>query len=116
MTQALDLLQGEEAPPVHVGFYNIAVTDGHGRTVYLDQQFDPLIVEGAIDYLADATLTKSKPTDIVEYLQQQGPTPVIEIERVFGLSPKEAQADLERLEKLGKAKSSRLAGVAFWSV
>ncbi len=45
--------QGEGAPLVHVGFYNIAVTDGHGRTVYLDQHFHPSAVEGAIDYLAE---------------------------------------------------------------
>lgn len=108
--------QGEGAPPVHVGFYNIAVTDGRGRTVYLDQQFDPLIVEGAIDYLTNASLKKSKPTDIAGYLKQQGPTPAIEIERVFGLPSKDAQTQLEGLEQLGQAKSSRLAGAPFWSV
>lgn len=107
--------QGEGAPPVHVGFYNIAVTDGHGRTVNLDQQFHPSVVEGAIDYLAGAQLKKAKPTDVLAYLKAQGPTPVVEVERVFDLPSKEANAELERLEKLGMAKRSTLAGEIFWS-
>ena len=77
--------QVEGAPPVHVGFFNIAVTDGRGRTVYLDQQFEPSVVEGAIDYLADGKLKKAKPTDLAAYLGAHGPTPRVEVERVFGL-------------------------------
>lgn len=107
--------QGEGAPPVHVGFFNIAVTDGHGRTVYLDQQFDPSVVEGAVDYLADGKLNKAKPIDVAAYLRTQGPTPLIEVQRVFKLSSNEAQAELGRLEKLGKAKNMTLAGATFWS-
>jgi len=107
--------QGEGAPPVHVGFYNIAVTDGHGRTVYLDQQFQPSVVEGAIDYLADGKLSKENPTDVLAYLREQGPAYLDEVERVFNLSSQQAHAELERLEKLGKAKSLTLAGARFWS-
>ena len=107
--------QGDKGPPVHVGFYNIAVTDWHGRTVYLEQQFHPSTVEGAIDYLAGGQLKKEKPTDILAYIKAQGPTPLIEIERVFDLASKEAQAELERLEKQGKAKRSKLAEENFWS-
>jgi hypothetical protein len=107
--------QGEGAPAVHVGFYNIAVTDGQGRTVYLDQKFNPATVESAIDYLADGQLKKSKPTDVFAYIKAQGPTPLVEIERVFDLPPKDAQGELERLEKLGKATRSTLAGDDFWS-
>ena len=107
--------QGEGAPSVHVGFYNIAVTDGHGRTVYLDQQFEPSVVEGAIDYLADGKLKKSKPNDLMAYLERQGPTPLVEVEGVFGLSSKDAQTELERLEKLGRVRRLTLAGATFWS-
>jgi predicted DsbA family dithiol-disulfide isomerase len=107
--------QSEGAPQVHVGFYNIAVTDGHGRTVYLDQQFNPSVVEGAIDYLSNGSLQKRKPTDVHAYLKAQGPTPLVEVERVFELSSKDALTELERLEKLGKAKRSTLSGAPFWS-
>lgn len=107
--------QGEGAPPVHVGFYNIAVTDGHGRTVYLDQQFQPSVAEGAIDYLSDRQLKKTRPTDVLAYLKKQGPTPLVEVERVFDLTSNEARAEVERLENLGIAKRSTVAGAAFWS-
>jgi predicted DsbA family dithiol-disulfide isomerase len=107
--------QAEGAPPVHVGFYNVAVTDGHGRTVYLDQKFQPSVVESAIDYLADGKLKKAKPTDVLAYLKKQGPTSLVEVERVFELPSNKARAELERVEKLGKARRSTLAGAAFWS-
>ena len=107
--------QGEDAPPVHVGFYNISITDGHGRSVYLDQQFDPSVAEDAIEYLTGGQLKKEKPSDVLAYLEMQGPTPLIEIERVFRLPREEAQTELERLEKLGKAKHATLAGATFWS-
>jgi predicted DsbA family dithiol-disulfide isomerase len=108
--------QGEGAPPVHVGFYNIAVTDGHGRSVYLDQQFQPSVVEGAIDYLTDGRLRKAKPIDVLAYLEAQGPTSLVEVERVFDLPSNDATAELERLESLGMAKRSTLAGAHFWFV
>src|SRR3989304_255724 len=107
--------QGKDSPPVHVGFYNIAVTDWHGRSVYLDQQFAPSVVEGAIGSLADARFKKAKPTDILAYIKAQGPTPLVEVERIFELPSKDARAELERLEKDGKAKRSMLAGSPFWS-
>jgi hypothetical protein len=107
--------QGEDAPPVHVGFYNIAVTDGHGRTVYLDQQFQPSMVEGAIDYLSNNQLKKTKPNDILTYIKTHGPTPLIEVQRVFDLPSKDALAELKRLEKTGNAKPTTIAGAPFWS-
>lgn len=106
--------QGEGAPPVHVGFYNIAVTDGHGRTVYLDQKFHPSVAEEAIDYLSVHQLKKTKPTDVLAYLQANGSTSLVEVERVFSLSSKDALAELERLEKLGKAKRLTLSEADFW--
>lgn len=69
--------QGEGAPPLHVGFYNIGITDGHGRTVTLDHQFEPSVVEEAIDFLARGKLKKSEPTDIASYLRQHGLTPLV---------------------------------------
>jgi hypothetical protein len=42
-------------------------------------------------------------------------TALIEVERVFNLPSNEARVELERLEKLGKARRSTLAGAAFWS-
>jgi hypothetical protein len=108
--------QGEGAPSVHVGFYNIAVTDGHGRTIYLDQHFEPSVVEGAIDYLTDGKLRKAKPTDVLDYLKTQGPTSLVEVERVFAFSSsRDALAELEKIEALGKAKRLTLAGHPFWS-
>jgi predicted DsbA family dithiol-disulfide isomerase len=107
--------QGEGAPSVHVGFYNIAVTDGHGRTVYLDQRFDPLAAEGAVDYLAGGQLRKEKPTDVLSYIIANGPTHLAEAERVFDLSRADALADLERLEKNGKIRRLVLAGESFWT-
>jgi len=107
--------QGEGSPPVHVGFYNIAVTDSHGRTVYLDQKFQPSVVEEAIDYLSSGQLKKTRPADVHAYLQAHGPTSLVEVERVFNLSSKDALAELERLEKLGKAKRLTLTGANFWS-
>jgi predicted DsbA family dithiol-disulfide isomerase len=108
--------QGEGAPPVHVGFYNVAVTDGRGRTVYLDQQFEPSVVEDAIEYLTAGHLKKTKPTDVPAYLNAYGPTPLIEVQRVFGLPSNDALAELERHEKLGRIKRSTLAGEPFWFV
>jgi hypothetical protein len=107
--------QGEGTPQVHVGFYNIAVTDGHGRSVYLDQHFQPSVVEGAIEYLTEGQLKKIVPTDVLAYLKAQGPTSLVEVERVFSLSSKNALAELERLEAVGKTKRSLLAGAPFWS-
>jgi predicted DsbA family dithiol-disulfide isomerase len=107
--------QGEGAPPVHVGFYNIAVTDGHGRTVYLDQKFQPAVVEEAIDYLSDGRLKKSNPTDVFSYLQAHGPASLVEVERVFNLSSEDALVELRRLEKLDKIKQLTLVGASFWS-
>ncbi len=71
-------------------------------------------MEGAIDYLSAGQLRKAKPTDVLEYIKTQGPTPLVEIQRVFDLASKDALSELERLEKLAKAKRSTLAGTNFW--
>ncbi|HEX2021485.1 MAG TPA: DsbA family protein [Candidatus Thermoplasmatota archaeon] len=106
--------QGADAPPVHVGFYNVAVTDGVNRRVILDYAFDPAVVEGAIDYISGGTLTKRRPTDVLAYLQEHGFSSLVEIQRVFALSPGEAQARLEALEKRGAAERGVLAGAPHW--
>lgn len=107
--------QGEGAPHVHVGFYNIGVTDGRGRTVILDQQFQPSVAEGAIDYLTENQLKKTKPTNILSYLKNQGPSSLIEVQRVFNVSPDQAQDELQRLESSGEVKRLTLAGDSFWA-
>ncbi len=108
--------QGEGFPPVHVGFYNLAVTDGDGRTVLLDYCFDPKRVEGAIDYLSNGTLKKQTPTDILAYLREHGFTPQTEIERVFDLTPEEAEKRLHSLQSSGKVESRSLADQPHWKL
>ncbi len=81
----------------------------------MDQKFDPSTIESAIDYLADGKLKKAKPSDVMGYLEAQGATPLVEVERVFDLTSEKARAELERLEKAGKASRLTLAGAPFWS-
>ncbi len=97
-----------------IGFYNLAVTDGADRTVILDYAFDPSILEGAIDYLGGGGLRKRKPTDVLGYLRTQGPAPMHEVARVFGLADSKATATLRGLEKAGKASAVKLAGASHW--
>jgi len=107
--------QGSRGPPVHVGFYNFAVWDGGNRKVILDYSFDPRDIEGAIEYLSDGKLKKSKPTDIVGFLRAQGLAPLSEIGRVFDFASREAATEaLEKLEKSGKLERVALAGAPHW--
>ncbi len=107
--------QGHGFPHVPLGFYSIALTDGGDRTVLLDYAFDPKVVEGAIDYLAGGRLPKQKPSDPVGYLRRHGSAPRSEIARVLGITEREAQKRLERLEKEGRVASVKLAGGPHWS-
>lgn len=106
--------QGREFPHVPLGFYNLALTDGEDRTVLLDNAFDPAMVEGAIDYLADGQLAKRSPTDVVEYLRRHGPAPLRELSRVFGWKDLETQGKLMQLEKERRVATERLAGALHW--
>ena len=106
--------QGEGFPGVGVGFYNLAVTDGHGTTVMLDHAFDPAKVEAAIDFVSGGKLKKSRPKDLVGYVRKQGPTPLVEVARVFGLSGKDAEAELSAYVKKGELATVTLAGATFW--
>src|SRR3989338_1277944 len=107
--------QQEEFPHhLPLNFYNIVVTDGANRVVLLDHAFNPKIVEEAIDYIAGGKLKKNKPSDILGYLKEHGPTPLMEVSRVFDLKTEEAKKKLEALEKYGKIESTTLAGAPFW--
>ncbi len=107
--------QGEGFPEVSVGFYNLVITDGHDRTVILDYAFDPLVAEEAVDYLSGAKLKKETPTNIAGYLEENGPAPQIEIERVFQLTTKQATEKLQTQEKRGKTKTLKINGIRLWS-
>lgn len=105
----------QEGPPVHVGFFNVAVWDGGNRKVILDYCFDPRDIEGAIDYLADGKLRKSAPTDVVGYLREHGPAPLSEIGRVFDLADAKAATEaVEKLEKAGRIERVQLGGAPHW--
>jgi predicted DsbA family dithiol-disulfide isomerase len=107
--------QGEGFPEVSVGFYNLVLTDGHNTTVILDYAFDPTAAEEAIDYLSGGKLKKKNPTNIVGYLEEHGPAPEIEIERVFHLTPKQATEKLQTLERQKKIKTVKPNGIKLWS-
>jgi len=106
--------QGAGLPHVPLGFYNVVITDGQGRTVILDEAFEPAGVEDAIDYLSRGTLKKHAPSDIVAYLHEHGPAPLSEIARVFGVPRAEAEKRLATLQKAGKIAVTTLAGAPHW--
>lgn len=101
-------------PHVPLGFYNLVLTDGAGRTVILDYAFDPAVVEGAIDYLAGGRLEKRAPDDLVGYARELGPTPLVEVARVFALPEADALRRLEAAEKVGSLERVTLAGTPHW--
>ena len=111
-----EYIHQQENFPHHLplNFYNIVVTDGANRVVLLDHAFEPKIVEDAIDYLSAGKLKKNKPSDILAYLKEHGPTPLIEVSRVFDLNADEAKKKLTDLEKSGKVQSMDLIGFQFW--
>lgn len=106
--------QGKDAPPMHVGFYNLGVTDGERRRVMLDYAFEPRMAEEAIDYLSGGTLVKRAPTDVVGYLREHGWAPLVEVARVFALDDDEARRRLEAHEKAGHVERTTLAGAPHW--
>lgn len=110
--------QGAQGPPVHVGFYNVVVTDGEKRRVILDYCFDPQEIEAAIDYIAGGRLRKRAldPKDIPGYLREHGLAPLSEIGRVFGLAPEDAPGAVEAHEKAGRIERVMLAGAPHWRV
>lgn len=105
--------QGHGFPELPLSFYGIVVSDGH-RYVVLEHAFEPSVVEGAIDYLSGGKLHKRRPTDVLGYLREHGPTPQREIQRAFDLKSAGAKAKLKALEKAGRAKRTKLAGAPHW--
>ncbi len=106
--------QGEGFPHVPLGFYNLAVSDDGGRTVLLDNAFDPSLAEGAIDYLSGGKLTKRKPADIVGYLTSHGLASSVEVARVFAIKKTEVEGKLEELRKKGKVEKKVIIGSSHW--
>lgn len=107
--------QGEGMPHIPLSFYNIVVMAADGkRYVNLEHAFDPKVVEGAIDYLSDGKLKKKEPADIAAYLRQHGLAPLMEISRVFNLTPETAKEKLSALEKQNKIQKKILAGAPHW--
>ena len=109
--------QGHGFPHVPLGFYNLALTDGATRTLLLDHAFEPKLVEEGIDFLSGGTLAKRSPletTSILEYVREKGPTPLIEVARVFDLSRAEAERELKGLESKGDLRVTTLAGAPHW--
>lgn len=108
-------LDQQEGPPVHTGFFNVALWDGGNRKVILDYTFDPREVEEAIDYLSGGSLKKTPPTDVVAYLREHGLAPRSELGRVFDLPDAKATTEkLEALEKAGRIERVTLAGAPHW--
>lgn len=108
--------QGEGFPEVSVGFYNLVLTNGHNTTVILDYAFDPTAAEEAIDYLSGGRLKKETPSNIPDYLKENGPAPEIELERVFHLTPKQTTEKLQTLEEQKKIKTVKPNGIKLWSL
>ena len=107
--------QGSRGPPVHVGFYNVVVTDGQNRRVVLDYVFDPEELEAAVDFISRGTLTKrAVGTDIAAYLREHGWAPLSEVGRVFGLDAQAATAALEKLERSGSVERATIANAPHW--
>jgi hypothetical protein len=105
---------GGSFPHVPMGFFNVVVTDGAGRTVILDYAFEPGMVEEAIEYLSGGRLHKREPGDAVAYVEDHGPAPLVEVARVFKLEDEDALRRLEAAEKAGKLERVTLAGAPHW--
>lgn len=104
----------EGAPHVPLGFYNLIVEDGSGRTVLMDFAFDPKPVEDVIEFLTGRSLKKNKPTDPAAFLAAAGATHAIELARAFGQALPAMQKQLTRLEEKGLVKQVELAGHPYW--
>jgi protein-disulfide isomerase-like protein with CxxC motif len=105
----------EDAPHVPLGFYNLVLDDGKGRTLLLDFPFDPKPVEEAIDFLSGGTLRKNQPDDLRAYLAGTGASHEIEMARAFGWTVPDLQARLKALEKAGSVRRLQLGGHPYWA-
>jgi len=106
--------QGHGFPHLPMGYYNLAITDGQGRTVLIDHAFDPSLVEGAIDYLSGGKLKKTELPDILEYLRAHGPAPAGEMAHVMAWSLAETERKLAALASKGRVEKVQLAAGPHW--
>lgn len=105
---------GEEAPHVPLGFYNLVLTDGKGRTLVMDFPFDPKPVEDAVEFLSAGTLQRNQPDDLRAYLQGTGASHEVELSRAFAWPLGEVRQRLAKLEQGGHVKSVQLGGHPYW--
>lgn len=101
-------------PHAPLGFYNLIVEDGSGRTILMDFAFDPKPVEDAIEFLTNRKLKKLSPSDPTAFLVAAGPTHNIELARAFGWALERVKREMLRLEKKGAVKQIELAGHPYW--
>ncbi len=97
-----------------MGYYNLAITDGQGRTVLIDHAFDPSLVEGAIDYLSGGKLKKTARPDILGYLRAHGPAHAGEMAHVMAWSVPETEAKLAGLAGKGRVEKIQLLAGPHW--
>lgn len=117
-TEGLDAdayAMGEGLGHVPLGFYNLVVEDGSGRTILMDFAFDPKAVEDAIEYLTGRKLKKNRPSDPVAFLRAAGPTHETELARAFGWPADRVKKTMAVAEKRGAAKRVELAGHPYWT-
>lgn len=100
------------ALPEGVSMATIGIEGPDGRVEHLQDAFEPNIIEAAID--AVASLQKQAPDDIAAYIRDAGPASLPAIARVFALSPSEANARLQTLEKARRVGQLRVGGHSFW--
>lgn len=105
---------GQDAPHVPLGFYNLVLDDGKGRTLILDFPFDPKPVEEAIDFLSGGALRKNQPDDLRAYLAGTGASHEIEMARAFGWTVPAIRHRLETLEREGQVRKVELGGHPYW--
>ena len=97
-------------------FYNMIIADNERKYINIDNAFEPKEVEAAIDYLSGGKLKKEliHENDVPKYLKAHGFAPLMEIARVFNMSPERAREVLATLEKQGVAERKMLAGAPHW--
>lgn len=105
---------GDGMPHAPLGFYNLILEDGSGRTLMMDFAFDPKPVEDAIEFLTARKLKKLSPSDPAAFLASAGPTHAIELSRAFGWPAARVKKELARLEAKGLVKPIEIAGHPYW--
>lgn len=104
----------DDAPHVPLGFYNLVLDDGKGRTLVMDFPFDPQPVEEAIEFLTGGRLRKNAPDDLRAYLAGTGASHEAELARAFAWPRPNVRQRLEALERDGAVRRTTLGGETYW--